>query len=259
MSQTSTLDHSNHDHGHDHSNHDHCHDQGGSCCSQAASEKTAAAQTSCSDHACGCSGNPVFDGVDARYKRVLWMVIALNGGMFLIEMLAGRLAGSQALQADALDFLGDSVTYGMSLAVIGMSLRVRSTAAMIKGVSLLLMGAWIFGSTLYQVFFLEVPKAEVMGVIGLMALAANLGSVLLLMRYKDGDANVRSVWLCSRNDAIGNLAVLGASLSVYFTVSAWPDIAVALVMAGLFLRSAQLILSQSLKEYRESHQELRTA
>ncbi|SNY93055.1 Co/Zn/Cd efflux system component [Cohaesibacter sp. ES.047] len=207
----------------------------------------------CSDHACGCSGNPVFDGVDPRYKMVLWTVIALNGGMFLIELLGGKLAGSQALQADALDFLGDAVTYGMSLAVIGMSLRVRSTAAMVKGVSLLLMGIWIFASTLYQIYFLDVPRAEIMGVIGFMAIAANVASVLLLMRYKDGDSNVRSVWLCSRNDAIGNLAVLGASLSVYFTASAWPDILVALIMAGLFLRSAQLILVQSLGEFRQSH------
>ena len=203
--------------------------------------------------ACGCSGNPVFDGMDQRYKTILWTVIALNGGMFVIELMAGKLAGSQALQADALDFLGDSLTYGMSLAVIGLSLRVRATAAMVKGISLLLMGLWVFGTTLYQVMFLEVPQAEVMGVIGIMALATNLGSVLLLRRYKDGDANVRSVWLCSRNDAIGNVAVMGASLLVFFTNSAWPDILVAIAMAGLFLRSAQLILVQSRREYRQSH------
>lgn len=228
-----------HDHGHSHTHdhshgHDHAHqDQTGS--------------------ACGCSGNPVFDGMDQRYKAILWTVIALNGGMFIIELLAGKLAGSQALQADALDFLGDSLTYGMSLAVIGLSLKVRSTAAMIKGISLLLMGLWVFGSTLYQLLYLDVPKAEIMGVIGFLALATNLGSVLLLRRYKDGDSNVRSVWLCSRNDAIGNVAVLGASLTVFVTDSAWPDILVALAMAGLFLRSAQLILIQSRQEYRLSH------
>ena len=203
--------------------------------------------------ACGCSGNPVFDGMNQRYKAILWLVIAMNGGMFLVEILAGRLAGSQALQADALDFLGDSLTYGMSLAVIGMSLKIRSSAAMLKGVSLLAMGLWIFSSTLYQILFLGVPKADIMGIIGLLALATNVGSVLLLARYKDGDANVRSVWLCSRNDAIGNVAVLGASLSVSITSSAWPDILVALVMAALFLRSAQLILTQSRQEYRLSH------
>ncbi len=237
-----------------------------SCCSQPSQQSPASSccgNTKESHHehhhgeshasACGCSGNPVFDGMDQRYKTILWTVIALNGGMFVIELMAGKLAGSQALQADALDFLGDSLTYGMSLAVIGLSLRVRATAAMVKGISLLLMGLWVFGTTLYQVMFLEIPQAEVMGVIGIMALATNLGSVLLLRRYKDGDANVRSVWLCSRNDAIGNVAVMGASLMVFFTNSAWPDILVAIAMAGLFLRSAQLILVQSRREYRQSH------
>jgi len=199
--------------------------------------------------ACGCSGNPKFDGVDPAYKRILWVVIAINAIMFIVEMSAGKLAGSQALQADALDFLGDSLTYGLSLAVIGMSLKARSMAALIKGVSLLLMGLWVFGSTVYQVLILGVPEAQIMGVIGLLALAANLASVFLLMRYKDGDANVRSVWLCSRNDAIGNVAVMVASVAVWFTMSAWPDLIVAAIMAGLFLRSAQLILIQAWQEY----------
>ena len=203
-------------------------------------------------HACGCSGNPRFDGMDASYKRVLWTVIAINAAMFFVEMSAGQLAGSQALQADALDFLGDALTYGMSLAVIGMSIRVRSTAALLKGLSLLGMGLWVFGSTAYQVLILGVPSAGIMGSIGLLALAANLASVFLLMRYKDGDANVRSVWLCSRNDAIGNVAVMLASAAVWFTASAWPDLIVALLMAGLFLRSAQLILVQAFKEYRSN-------
>lgn len=200
--------------------------------------------------ACGCSGNPKFDGVDPAYKRILWVVIAINAIMFIVEMLAGKLAGSQALQADALDFLGDSLTYGLSLAVIGMSLKARSMAALFKGVSLLLMGLWVFGSTVYQTLILGVPEAQIMGVIGLLALAANLASVFLLMRYKDGDANVRSVWLCSRNDAIGNVAVMIASVAVWFSVSAWPDLIVAAIMAGLFLRSAQLILIQAWQEYR---------
>ena len=200
--------------------------------------------------ACGCSSNPVFDGVDNQHKLVLWLVIFINAAMFAVEMTAGKLAGSQALQADALDFLGDAMTYGLSLAVIGMSLKVRSAAALLKGTSLLLMGLWVFGSTVYQVLILGVPKAEIMGAIGFLALAANVTSVLLLMRYKDGDANVRSVWLCSRNDAIGNVAVMAASIAVWFTVSAWPDLIVALIMAGLFLRSSQLILVQAWQEYR---------
>ena len=200
------------------------------------------------NNTCGCTGNPQFDGLDPAYKRILWAVIVINAAMFIIEMSAGKLAGSQALQADALDFLGDAFTYGLSLAVIGMSLKVRSTAALIKGVSLLLMGLWVFGSTAYQFFVLGVPKAEIMGAIGVLALAANVASVLLLMRYKDGDANVRSVWLCSRNDAIGNVAVMVASIAVWLTTTAWPDLIVAIIMAGLFLRSAQLILVQAWQE-----------
>lgn len=202
--------------------------------------------------ACGCSGNPVFDGVDPMYKRVLWIVIFINAAMFIVEMSAGKLAGSQALQADALDFLGDALTYGLSLAVIGMSLKTRAMAALLKGTSLLLMGLWVFGSTVYQILILGVPRAEIMGLIGLLAFAANLASVLLLMRYKDGDANVRSVWLCSRNDAISNVAVMMASIAVYWTASAWPDLIVAMIMAGLFLRSAQLILRQAWQEYRSA-------
>lgn len=199
---------------------------------------------------CGCSGNPKFDGLDPAYKRILWLVIIINAAMFLVEISAGKLAGSQALQADALDFLGDAFTYGLSLAVIGMSLKVRSAAALFKGASLLLMGLWVFGSTAYQFFVLGVPKAEIMGGIGLLALAANVASVFLLIRYKDGDANVRSVWLCSRNDAIGNLAVMIASAAVWLTTSAWPDLIVAIIMAGLFLRSAQLILIQAWQDYK---------
>jgi Co/Zn/Cd efflux system component len=204
----------------------------------------------CSTQACGCHGNPRFDGVDPRYKAILWIVIAINGIMFAVEMVAGHLAGSQALQADALDFLGDTLTYGLSLAVIGTSLRTRATAAMLKGFSLLAMGLWVFGSTIYQLMFLGLPKAEIMGSIGLLAFAANVASVLLLMRYKDGDANVRSVWLCSRNDAIGNVAVMIAALAVWGLGTAWPDIIVALIMAGLFLYSSAQIIGQAVKEYR---------
>lgn len=202
----------------------------------------------CHDTGCGCTGNVRFEGLDPSYKRVLWIVIALNASMFLVEMGGGVLAGSQALQADALDFLGDTLTYGMSLAVIGQSLQVRSTAAMIKGVSLALMGLWVFGSTVWHTFVMGVPRAEVMGLIGFLALVTNLASVLLLMRYKDGDANVRSVWLCSRNDAIGNVAVMIAALGVWGTATGWPDIIVAAILALLFLQSATKILRQAIAE-----------
>jgi Co/Zn/Cd efflux system component len=199
---------------------------------------------------CCSDGVPVFDGVDPRYRRILWTVIGINGAMFLTEMAAGQLAGSQALKADALDFLADTVTYGLSLAVIGATLRTRASAALLKGLSLSAMALWVFGSTVYQTLVLGLPKAEVMGAIGVLALAANLTSVLLLLPYKDGDANVRSVWLCSRNDAIGNVIVMFAALGVWSTATAWPDLAVAAVMAGIFLTSSVQILRQACAEYR---------
>ncbi len=199
----------------------------------------------CCDH-----GQRNFDGMSPDYKRRLWIVISINAVMFVVEMVTGHLADSRALQADALDFLGDTLTYGMSLAVIGASLRVRATAALAKGFSLLVMGLWVFGSTVYSVFVLGVPQAHVMGVVGFLALLANLVSVLLLVGYKDGDANVRSVWLCSRNDAIGNVAVMIAALGVWGTSSGWPDLIVAGLMATLFVYSAMQILVQAWREWR---------
>lgn len=204
----------------------------------------------CESQGCGCSGNPVFDGVDPRYRAVLWTVIAINGIMFVVEMIAGHMAASQALQADALDFLGDTLTYGLSLAVIGMAPLIRARAALLKGISLSLMGLWVLGSTIWRVFVVGVPEAEIMGVIGILALIANVASVLLLMRYKDGDANVRSVWLCSRNDAIGNIAVVAAAAGVWGTGTGWPDLMVAALMATLFLSSSVQIIRQSRDEMR---------
>jgi len=139
-----------------------------------------------------------FDGATPSFRQALWIVIALNATMFVVEMTAGAVAGSQALQADALDFLADTATYGISLWAIGSSLRVRANVAIIKGASLAVIGAWVFGGTLYQVLVLGLPDATVMGGVGALALVANLASVLVLMRFREGDANVRSVWLCSR-------------------------------------------------------------
>lgn len=189
-----------------------------------------------------------FEGLSQSYRRRLWAVIAINAVMFAVEMTAGQMAQSQALKADALDFFADAATYGISLAVIGASLRVRSTAALAKGISLLVMGLWVLGSTLYHVFVTGVPEAPVMGVIGFLALLANVASVVILMAYKDGDANVRSVWLCSRNDALGNVAVMLAAAGVWGTATAWPDLIVAAIMAGLFLTSSFQIVRQALRE-----------
>lgn len=198
-----------------------------------------------------CCGEDVqFDGMSAGYKRRLWLVIAINAAMFGVEMSAGQAAQSQALKADALDFLGDALTYGLSLAVIGMAVRVRATVALFKGLSLMAMGAWVLGTTLYHVIYIGVPEAGIMGGIGFLALAANVASVLLLVSYKDGDANVRSVWLCSRNDAIGNVAVMLAALGVWGSGTGWPDVIVAGAMAALFVNSSVQIIRQSLAERR---------
>lgn len=191
-----------------------------------------------------------FAGVSRTYKTILWIVIFLNLGMFAVEISAGYTAQSQALKADALDFFADGITYFISLVVIGMSLKTRAMAALLKAFSLFGMGLWVAGTTLYHLFFLGLPDAQTMGIIGLMALVANLISVALLVKFKDGDANVRSVWLCSRNDAIGNVAVMISAGLVAYLGNGWPDVIVAGLMAVLFLTSATKITQQALREYR---------
>ena len=204
----------------------------------------------------GCCGhdheNVVFEGMSAAYRRALWAVILINGVMFVVEMAAGFGAGSMALKADALDFLADTATYALSFYVIGKAANVRAGAALFKGISLALMGIWVFGSTAYQVLVVGVPEAAVMSVVGVLAFVANMASVGLLYRFRDGDANVRSVWLCSRNDAIGNVGVIGAAGLVALTGSPWPDLVVAGVLAGLFLRSSWTITLQALGELKST-------
>ena len=202
--------------------------------------------------ACGCDSNLKFDGVSRRYRTILWIVIGINAFMFVFETGASIAADSMALRADALDFLGDSLTYGLTLIAIEHSLRWRAAAALFKGVTLLAMGLGVLGSTVWQVLIAGVPDETIMGLVGLLAFTANAASVLLLLRYRDGDANVRSVWLCSRNDAIGNLGVILAAGAVYHTQTAWPDLVVALLMSLLFLHSAFLIIRQARGELRAS-------
>lgn len=200
----------------------------------------------------GCCEAPPFDGSSPAYRRALWTVIAINAVMFVVEGLAGLAGQSMALAADALDFAGDTATYALSLAVIGMAPRWRARAAVLKGVSLALMGAGVLGVTLYRFFVLHQPSAEIMGSVAALALVANVASALILMRFRDGDANVRSVWLCSRNDAIGNAAVLAAAGLVALTESAWPDLLVALAMAALFTSSSVSILRQARGELQQA-------
>ncbi len=195
-----------------------------------------------------CCDDVKFDGIDPAYKRILLIVIAINAFMFFIEMPMGFIGKSQALKADALDFLGDTLTYTISLLVIGKSAGLRAKVALLKGVSLAGMGIWVLGSTVYTVFYTQQPTAMIMGSVGAAALAANIASVLLLMKFKDGDANVRSVWLCSRNDAIGNVMVMVAASGVWFSGTGWPDLIVAALMASLFLSGAFAIIRQARHE-----------
>jgi cation diffusion facilitator family transporter len=200
---------------------------------------------------CGCEsvGRSVETG-SAAFRRTVWIVLALNAAMFVVEIVAGRLAGSLALQSDALDFAGDTATYAISLAVVGHSLAWRARAALLKGVVLGGFAVFVLASAVWRAFIVGVPAAETMGVVGLMALAVNVTAALLLLRFRDGDANVRSVWLCSRNDALGNIAVLIAAGVVAVTGTKWADLAVAAIMASLFLSTAVQITRQAKRELR---------
>lgn len=197
-----------------------------------------------------CSSNAQSALEDKGWHRALWIALAVNGAMFLAEIIAGVAAGSVSLQADALDFLGDSANYAISLGVAGMALSWRSRAALLKGISLGLLGLWILGSTIWHAYFGSLPSAPVMGVVGTLALISNAGVALLLYRFRSGDANRRSVWICSRNDAIGNIAVLLAAAGVFGTGTGWPDIIVAALMAGLGIWGGGQIIAQALAEMR---------
>ncbi|MEQ8353921.1 MAG: cation transporter [Kiloniellaceae bacterium] len=183
--------------------------------------------------------------LSAGYRRALWTVVLLNIGYGVIEMAGGFISGSQALKADALDFLGDGVITFLGLLAIGWSLAWRARSALLQGVFLGALGCGVFINTVYRVFVLNVPTAELMGMFGGIALVVNVAAALVLIPHRSGDANVRAVWLYSRNDAIGNVAIVAAAGLVYWTATPWPDLAVAVVIAGLFLHSAWRIVGDA--------------
>ncbi|MDX9860115.1 MAG: cation transporter [Rhodospirillales bacterium] len=199
--------------------------------------------------ACSCHCDAAPAAAVGAYRRVLWVVIAINAAMFVVEMTGGLIAGSVSLQADALDFLGDSLTYAISLAVLSMSLRWRAGAALFKGASMGLFGLWVIGNTAYHALFPGLPSAPIMGGIGFAALIANVASAVLLYRHRQGDANMRSVWLCSRNDAISNIAVIVAASGVWATATGWPDLIVGGIMAALALSSSYQVIRQAKGEW----------
>jgi Co/Zn/Cd efflux system component len=186
-------------------------------------------------------GNPA-------YKRALWLVLGINAVMFAVEIGAGLMSGSASLQADSLDFLGDAGNYAISLFVVGMALRYRATAALIKAATMCAFGVWVFAIAVWNGVHSTLPSAFTMGTVGTVALLANVTSFSLLWAHRSGDANMQSAWICTRNDVIGNLAILVAAAGVFGTGSGWPDVVVAAIMASLAIQGGFVVLRQSLGE-----------
>ena len=186
------------------------------------------------------------------YRRVLGAVLAINAAMFLVEIGAGLAAGSASLQADALDFFGDAANYAISLFVVGLALRYRATAALVKGATMAAFGLWVIGMIVWHAVHGTLPNAFTMGTVGLAALVANAASFGLLWAYRTGDANMRSAWICTRNDVLGNVAVLLAAVGVFGTGTGWPDVIVAAIMASLALQGAAIVGRQAAEELRRT-------
>jgi len=214
-----------HDHGHDDHGHDHAHGFGQN-----------------HDHSAG------------QAKPVLWIALLLNAGMFVVELGAGLTAGSTSLLADSADFLGDAANYGLALAVLPLALAWRARAALLKGITMGLFGLWVSIMVVRHLLTGTVPEPATMGVVGAAALAVNILCTILLFKFRKGDSNMRAVWICSRNDALGNLAVLLAASGVFATGAAWPDLAVAALMAGLALWGSVQVVSQARQELRSVRQ-----
>lgn len=191
-----------------------------------------------------------------RWRRILWFALIVNGAMFLVEILAGVAADSRALQADALDFLGDSANYAISLGVASMALSWRARAALLKAGTMLAFGLYVLGSAIYGFMAGSAPHAETMGLIGMLALIANVVVALALYKYRTGDANMRSVWICSRNDALGNVAVIAAAFGVFGTGQGWPDLVVAAIMAGLAIWGGAQVIAQARGELKDDAEPL---
>lgn len=201
--------------------------------------------TTCHDHQPAQTVSPI-------YKRVLWVALIVNLGMFLVEVASGLKAGSVSLLADSLDFFGDAANYAVSLFVLGMALSIRAKAALVKGATLGIFGVSVLAYTAYRLWTGQIPEPLTMGVVAVLALVANVAVALMLYKWREGDSNMRSVWLCSRNDAIGNVAVVAAAGLVAWTGSAWPDLVVAVLMATLGITAARTIIAQAWRELNQT-------
>lgn len=196
---------------------------------------------------------------DARWRRVLWIALGLNAAMFIVEGVAGYFAGSRALQADALDFLGDAANYAISLSVAGMALAWRAKTAMVKGITILSFGLGVLVWAIWGLFHGSNPAPYAMSAVGTLALVVNFGVAVMLYRYRTGDANMRSVWICTRNDAINNCLVIGAGVAVLWTGSGLPDLIAALVMAILGISGGWQIIRQARLELANDNNALEAA
>jgi Co/Zn/Cd efflux system component len=187
---------------------------------------------------------------DSAYRRALWFALIVNGLMFLVEIVAGAGANSSAVQADALDFLSDTANYAISLFVLGSALRVRASASLVKAAAMGGFGLWVLGRASWHMYQGTVPAADVMGLVGVLALLANAAVAFVLYRYRNGDSNMQSVWLCTRNDMIGNAMLIVAASGVFATHRGWPDIVVAVAMAYLGISAAWRIGQRASAEIR---------
>lgn len=199
-----------------------------------------------------CCDNDANGLTDKKYRKILWLILVLNAGMFIVEVGASYISGSVALMADAVDFFADAFNYAISLYVLNKALATRAKASLIKAATMGLFGLFVIANSIYRAVSQAVPEAEIMGGVGLLALLVNIGSAIILYRHRTGDSNRESVWICSRNDAIGNILVMIAAAVVAFTQNHWPDIMVAFLIATLFLRSAWRISQLAWKELKEA-------
>lgn len=200
-----------------------------------------------------CDSGCTTPAVTPGFRKALWVALAINLVMFVVEIISGLRSGSVSLLADAIDFAGDAANYGITLVVLSMGLVWRSRAAMVKGLTMLAFGVFVLGRAGWAIYAGVVPEPLTMGVIGTLALIANVIVAVMLYAFREGDSNMRSVWLCSRNDAIGNIAVMIAAAGVFGTGSGWPDLAVALVMAGLALSAGFSVVRQARQELSSAH------
>lgn len=200
-----------------------------------------------SAHCCPVDREPA---VDPAYRRALWVALVVNALMFVVELAASWSSGSLSLLADSIDFFGDAANYALSLVVVGMALSVRAKAALFKAACMAGFGVFVLGQAVCRLKSGAAPEALTMGVVGFAALLANVGVAWMLYRFRTGDSQMQSVWLCSRNDAIGNGAVIAAALGVFGTGSAWPDLIVAMVMGLLALTAARTVWRRARAELR---------